>query len=168
MREGASQRRRWGARLAVRCVLLAGTLAHAQPPNVVLIPADDLGFSDIGAYGSEIQTPHIDSLAAEGLRFTQFYNMAKCETTRATLFTGLFVEKRHAVNAQALPVLLRDAGYHTIMVGKEHFRGWAARRLLGRSLFDDTLTYPVLVPYFVPSDGSWERAVRAEWPGAAA
>ena len=132
-------------------------VAGGEPPNVVLILADDLGFSDIGAYGSQIETPNIDALARDGLRFSQFYNMAKCEMTRASLFTGLFVEKRHADNAQALPTLLGGAGYHTIMVGKEHFRGWAARRLLGRSLFDEALTFSVLVPYLVPDDGAWER-----------
>ena len=132
-------------------------VAGGEPPNVVLILADDLGFSDIGAYGSEIETPNIDALARDGLRFSQFYNMAKCEMTRASLFTGLFVEKHHADNAQALPTLLGGAGYHTIMVGKEHFRGWAARRLLGRSLFDEALTFSVLVPYLVPGDGAWER-----------
>src|SRR5258708_16232089 len=59
-------------------------------PNVVLILADDLGFSDLGWYGSEIATPNLDRLAAGGLRFTQFYNGARCCPTRAALLTGLY------------------------------------------------------------------------------
>ena len=149
-------RRKWRIHAGVCCALLCATLAHARPPNVVLILADDLGFSDIGAHGSEIHTPHIDSLAAEGLRFTSFYNMAKCETTRAALYTGLVAEKRHAANAQTLPELLRGAGYHTAMVGKKHFRDWAADLLLERRPFDDALTFYGLVRYFVPSDGTWD------------
>ena len=74
----------------------------SQPPNVVLIMADDVGYSDIGPYGSEIRTLHLDRLAEDGLRFTQFYNMAKCETTRAALHTGLFFAKRDAGNARSL------------------------------------------------------------------
>src|SRR4051794_23109359 len=74
------------------CVAIAGQSASAVPsprPNVVLILADDLGFSDVGCYGGEIHTPNIDSLAADGVRFAQFYNMARCCPTRASLLTGL-------------------------------------------------------------------------------
>ncbi len=142
--------------LAVCCTWLVAAPGHAKQPNIVLILADDLGYSDIGAHGSEIHTPHIDSLAAEGLRFTTFYNMAKCETTRAALYTGLVTEKRHATNAQTLPQLLRGAGYHTVMVGKKHFRDWAADLLLERRPFDVALTFYGLVPYFVPPDGAWD------------
>ena len=59
-------------------------------PNFVIIMADDMGWSDIGCYGGEIDTPHIDSLAAGGLRFTRFYNNAVCGPTRASLLTGLY------------------------------------------------------------------------------
>src|SRR5271168_2102567 len=59
-------------------------------PNVVVILADDLGFSDLGCYGGEIRTPNLDGLAANGLRFTQFYNTARCWPTRAALLTGLY------------------------------------------------------------------------------
>src|SRR6476620_8142114 len=62
----------------------------ARHPNIVVILADDLGFSDLGCYGSEIATPNIDRLAAHGLRFTQFYNYARCCPTRAALLTGLY------------------------------------------------------------------------------
>ena len=65
---------------------------------------DDMGFSDIGCYGGEVQTPNLDRLAAEGMRFTQFYNNAKCTTTRASILTGLF--PRGAQDAE--PFDLRD------------------------------------------------------------
>ncbi|MCB1229088.1 MAG: sulfatase-like hydrolase/transferase, partial [Verrucomicrobiae bacterium] len=71
------------------------TFANEQPsqaprPNIILIMADDMGWSDVGCYGSEIPTPNIDRLAVEGMQFTQFYNNAKCTTTRASLLTGLY------------------------------------------------------------------------------
>src|SRR5690606_38691543 len=59
-------------------------------PNIVIIMADDMGFSALGCYGGEIRTPNLDRLAARGLRFTQFYNMARCCPTRASLLTGLY------------------------------------------------------------------------------
>ena len=61
-----------------------------EPPNIVVIMADDLGYSDIGCYGGEIDTPHLDSLAANGLRFSQFYNTAKCHSSRVSLLTGQY------------------------------------------------------------------------------
>ena len=61
----------------------------AKQPNIVIIMADDMGFSDIGCYGSEIKTPVLDKLAANGLRFTQFYNTSRCCPTRASLLTGI-------------------------------------------------------------------------------
>ncbi|HZQ46836.1 MAG TPA: sulfatase-like hydrolase/transferase, partial [Verrucomicrobiae bacterium] len=78
-----------------RCLCLALLfvvhLATAAPrPNILLIMSDDMGFSDLGCYGGEIQTPNLDSLAHEGVRFTQFYNMGRCCPTRASLLTGLY------------------------------------------------------------------------------
>lgn len=58
-------------------------------PNVVLILVDDMGFSDIGCYGGEVQTPNLDRLARQGVRFSQFYNTARCSPSRASLLTGL-------------------------------------------------------------------------------
>jgi arylsulfatase len=124
-------------------------------PDVVLILADDMGFSDIGSYGSEIETPNLDRLAHEGLRFTQFYNMAKCETTRASLLTGLFAKKRHAGNARSLPGLLREAGYHAAVVGKEHFSRWVPDHVYARESFDRSLVYWAINPFFEPPDGQW-------------
>lgn len=100
----------------------------ATRPNVLLILADDLGWSDIGCYGSEIHTPNIDALAGDGLRFTQFYNSARCSPSRASLLTGL---NPHQVGVPILATplndrcvtlaeVLRPAGYHTYMVGKWH------------------------------------------------
>ncbi len=62
----------------------------AARPNIVVVLADDMGFSDLGCYGSEIPTPNLDQLAADGLQFTQFYNTPRCSPTRAALLTGLY------------------------------------------------------------------------------
>jgi len=78
-------------------ICLLSTTALCQPvaqsrraPNIVIILADDMGFSDIGCYGSEIHTPNLDALAADGMRFTQFYNVGRCCPSRAALLTGLY------------------------------------------------------------------------------
>lgn len=108
-----------------------------QRPNIVVILADDMGFSDIGCYGGEIQTPNLDRLADEGLRFTQFYNTARCCPTRASLLTGLYPHQAgigHMVANQGLDgysgdlnehcvtiaQVLKGAGYSTYMTGKWH------------------------------------------------
>jgi arylsulfatase A-like enzyme len=140
---------------AIASLVTACASPPRERPNVVLIMADDLGFSDIGSYGSEIETPNLDRLAEGGLRFTQFYNMAKCETTRASLLTGLFAEKRHASNARSIPGLLRGAGYYTAMVGKEHFSDWVPEHVFANTAFDRSLVYWAINPYFAPPDGRW-------------
>jgi arylsulfatase A-like enzyme len=108
-------------------------------PNVVVFLVDDMGWSDIGCYGSEIPTPHIDQLAAEGVRFTQFYNTARCSPTRASLMTGLYPHEAgmgHLENivhegtkgtqgklrndCVTMAEVLGDAGYMTAMTGKWH------------------------------------------------
>src|SRR5438093_9063929 len=74
-------------------LLAAGTGVAAEPaarPNVLLILADDLGYADLGCYGGEIATPNLDRLAADGLRFTQFYNTSRCCPTRACLLSGVY------------------------------------------------------------------------------
>ena len=114
------------------------TLAAKDPrPNIVLMMADDMGFSDIGCYGSEIATPNLDQLGRNGLRFTQFYNMARCCPTRAALLTGLYPHEAgvgHMVFNHGYPSyqgflndkcvtiaeVLKPAGYHTAMAGKWH------------------------------------------------
>ncbi len=112
--------------------------APAAPrPNIVLIMDDDMGFSDIGPYGGEIQTPHLDRLAANGIRFTQFYNTARCCPTRASLMSGLYAHQagvghmmsdygvdgyRGELNRRCVTIaeVLQAAGYGTCMSGKWH------------------------------------------------
>ncbi len=97
-------------------------------PNIVVIMADDMGFSDAGCYGGEIQTPNLDRLAAKGLRFTQFYNTARCCPTRASLLTGqyphqvgLTINGRSSTrNGVTIAEALKETGYDTAMVGKWH------------------------------------------------
>jgi len=92
-------------------------------PNILLIMADDMGYSDIGCYGGEINTPNLDGLAAGGIRFTQFYNCAKCSPTRASLLTGQYdqaVGVRNMENGATFAEVLRGAGYRTIASGKWH------------------------------------------------
>ena len=114
-----------------------GMAARARKPNIILMMADDMGFSDIGCYGSEIATPNLDRLAQGGLRFTQFCNNARCCPTRASLLTGLYAHQAgigHMVNDRGIPAYqgylndhcvtigeaLREGGYTTLMTGKWH------------------------------------------------
>jgi len=102
------------------------TKADAPRPNIVLILADDLGFSDLGCYGGEIDTPNLDRLAAEGMRFTQFYNGGVCRTTRATLLTGVHPRRRNRArllhpDMVTVAEVLKGAGYQTSLTGKWHF-----------------------------------------------
>jgi len=97
--------------------------AASDRPNIVLIMCDDMGFSDIGCYGGEVQTPHLDRMAKEGLRFRQFYNNAKCTTTRASLITGLYPRPRGGLlktNMVTIAEVLRATGYQTSLSGKWH------------------------------------------------
>ncbi|QDT28076.1 Arylsulfatase [Gimesia panareensis] len=111
----------------------------AKRPNIILVMADDLGWSDIGCYGGEIDTPHIDSLARDGMRFTQFYNNAICGPTRASLLTGLYCqqtghrgdrwnEPKNFKVCATFGEVLQQAGYHTMMVGKWQGRDSALDR----------------------------------------
>ena len=108
------------------------------PPNVVVILADDLGYSDLGCYGGEIQTPNLDGLAAQGLRYSQFYNTARCWPTRAAILTGYYAQqvRRDTVPgvpsggrgirprwARLLPEMLRPRGYRSYHSGKWHVDG---------------------------------------------
>ncbi len=92
-------------------------------PNILLIMADDLGFSDIGCYGSEIPTPNLDKLANNGLRFTQFYNTSKCHSSRVSLLTGLYCDQAGGESLSrgaTIAEVLKQAGYFTAMSGKWH------------------------------------------------
>ena len=70
-------------------VICIGSYAQQRRPNIILIMADDMGYSDIGCYGGEVQTPNLNQLAKEGIRYKQFYNAARCCPTRACFVTGL-------------------------------------------------------------------------------
>jgi len=120
------------------CASAAQSLAgKGKPPNIVLIMADDMGYSDIGCYGGEIRTPNLDRLASGGIRFTQFYNTARCCPTRAALMTGLYQHQagvghmmgdkgydgyRGDLNNNCVTIadVLKEAGYSTYMSGKWH------------------------------------------------
>ncbi len=90
---------------------LAHTIRAADPPvkkpNILIILADDMGFSDAGCYGGEIATPNLDNLAKNGLRFTQFYNTARCWPTRAALLTGYYAQQ---VRRDTIPGVQSGAG----------------------------------------------------------
>ena len=109
------------ALLSLLCIFTSS--AEAARPNILLMMVDDLGFSDFGCYGSEIETPNVDELAAGGLRLSQFYNTAKCHSSRICLLTGkyTFQAGNNAMN-KALTVgeVMQANGYFTAMAGKWH------------------------------------------------
>jgi arylsulfatase A-like enzyme len=121
-------------------------LLHADDrPNIIVILTDDSGYSDLGCYGGEIDTPNLNQLAAQGLRFKNFYNNGRCSPSRASLLTGLDSAKvgfgagtlggwnreiqlpayraRLPANLPTIAELLKIAGYHTMMTGKWHLGG---------------------------------------------
>jgi arylsulfatase len=120
---------------------LPATLTAKQPPNILVIIADDLGWSDLGCYGSEIQTPNLDALAAGGLRFTQFYNTTRCWPTRSALLSGYYPQqiRRDTIPgvdpkgfggqgtrpswATLIPARLKPLGYRSYQAGKWHVDG---------------------------------------------
>lgn len=127
---------------------MAGSLLSAPPrrPNIIVMLADDMGFSDLGCYGSEIRTPHIDSLAQSGVRFTHMRNTARCCPSRASLLTGLYAHQAgvgHMVNPRptlpgyqgdlnrscvTIAEVLRGSGYQTMLSGKWHVTPNNARK----------------------------------------
>lgn len=118
--------------------LHAETEGNARRPNIIVIMSDDMGYSDLGCYGGEIDTPNLDKLAAGGLRYTQFYNTGRCCPTRASLLTGLYAHQAGigemtdkdsgkpgyrgdlSFNAVTLAEVMKSAGYRTYMAGKWH------------------------------------------------
>ncbi len=143
----------WAAMLTMLAATASTPAAEARRPNIVLIMTDDMGYSDIGCYGGETPTPNLDALAAEGVRFTQFYNTARCCPTRASLLTGLYPHQAgigHMMNDQGydgyrgvlnrnsvtIAEVLRPAGYRTYMAGK-----WHVSRFTGPN--GDRATWPL-------------------------
>ena len=147
----------------------------AEQPNIVFILADDLGYSDLGCYGSEIETPQLDALAKGGVRFTQFYNTARCWPTRGALLSGYYAQQIHRDSlpelrggvggvrqkwARLLPDFLKPAGYRSYMSGKWHIDGKVLAAGFDRSLeirnpgncFTIRGTFRDDVPVPVPAD----------------
>jgi len=128
--------------------LLLPALATAEKPNVILIMVDDMGYSDIGSFGGEIDTPNIDKLAQQGIKFSQFYNTSRCSSSRASLLTGHYphqVQMGHLAGKRfqqfdgyqgdlshdvtTLPEALKSNGYQNYMVGKWHVANYGAKEL---------------------------------------
>ena len=124
--------------LSTLLLLLATTQLNAAPPNIVIILADDMGYSDLGCYGGEIATPNLDGLAKNGVRFSQFYNTARCWPSRAALMTGYYPQQIHRDAlpdlpggnqttrpkwAKLLPERLQKIGYRSYHSGKWHIDG---------------------------------------------
>jgi arylsulfatase len=150
-------RRRAVKSLGAAAALGLGTMAQAEAvenapgparPNILLILVDDMGFSDLSCYGSEIRTPHLDSLAHDGLRFTQFYTTARCWPSRAATLTGYYAQqvRRDTVPgvksgtagtrpgwARLLPEMLKPLGYRSYHSGKWHVDGLPLRNGFDRS-----------------------------------
>jgi N-acetylglucosamine-6-sulfatase len=159
---------------------LASPLATAAAPNVLLILADDLGFSDLGCYGGEIPTPHLDGLARDGLRYTTCYTSARCCPSRAALITGLHPHQAgigsfatakpergksaaytgHLLpDTLTLPEALKAGGYSTWMVGKWHM---GENNDAPRAGFDWFVTHKGQGKYF---DTEWRvNGLRNETP----
>ncbi len=135
-------------------LIIFSCIEKTDRPNIVLIMADDIGISDIGCYGGEIETPNIDRLANAGLRFTTFYNMAKCNPTRSSLLTGLYKGGNGAVH---LANLTKQAGYFNIMSGKEHFDSWVPDYCKAENVFDHSFYFWATTEYFRPPSNEFER-----------
>ncbi len=146
-----------------------GKISRFDRPNIILIMADDMGFSDIGCYGGEINTPNINKLAEQGMRFSQFYNCALCGPTRASMLTGVYNQQAGihgwtgtmADKVVTIPELLHENGYTTTMVGRidmttpgawyepkkavecfDHYFGSTAHGGPGMSYFNDVYNNP--------------------------
>ena len=131
------------------CTMLFLVLTEPNRPNILVILADDLGFSDLGCYGGEIETPNLDGLAQGGLRFTQFYNTARCWPTRAALLTGYYAQQvgrdklpgvpggrgERPDWARLLPDMLRPLGYRSYHSGKWHIDGMPVANGFHRSYY---------------------------------
>ena len=150
------------------CLQISAQTNGGDKPNIVLIVADDLGFSDIGCYGGEINTPHLDQMAEDGMRFKQFYNGGVCVVTRAMMMTGLYARVGQGgllkSNMVTLGEVLGAEGYKTILSGKWHLGGKPTRpvdrgfdeyygAMIGAvNFFDPTLPDPSFVNHSGPDE----------------
>lgn len=134
----------------------AAATAPAKRPNFLIIVADDMGFSDVGCYGGEIATPNLDALAANGLRFSQFYSTARCWPSRACILTGYYAQQvrmdpprgRLPAWTRVLPQYLKDVGYRSYHSGKWHLNG--APKRLADGGFDRSYSLEDHDRYFTP------------------
>jgi arylsulfatase len=147
----------FGTSIVALAFLISGPRCSAseQRPNVVLILADDSGFSDLGCYGGEIHTPNLDNLAADGLRFTRMYSTARCWPSRACLLTGYYFEQTTSTRfpdwVKTLPERLNTVGYRCFHSGKWHV---GARNPVAAG-FVDPKTVPSAPPEaYAPTDGN--------------
>jgi len=152
--------------------LLSVRLADAAPdkPNFLIIVADDMGFSDVGCYGGEIATPNLDKLASGGLRFTQFYNTARCWPTRSSILTGYYAQQVRMDPpkgllppwARLLPHYLKPLGYRCYHSGKWHVPG--APKTVADGGFDHSYRLEDHNRYFSPQKHTEDDAPLAAVP----
>ncbi|MDF7822382.1 arylsulfatase [Pontiellaceae bacterium B12227] len=144
----------WISLSALLCVALVSI--GGEKPNIVVILADDMGYSDIGCYGGEIQTPHIDRLAQEGMRFRHFYNNAKCTTTRASLMSGRYPNRGAGALVPeeyvTLPQAMKLAGYRTILSGKWHLGHSKGSLPMDRGFDESYGLFDGCSSFFYPTD----------------
>ncbi|HXI00697.1 MAG TPA: arylsulfatase [Sphingobacteriaceae bacterium] len=156
--------------LTVFCILFSSYTQAQKKPNIIIILADDMGYSDIGSFGSEIKTPNLDEMAKGGLRITQFYNMSRCCPTRASLLTGLYNHQAGVGNMDdnlgfpayqgylnqncvTIAEALKSGGYRTLMAGKWHVgskpENWPRKRGFDRyfGLINGASSFFDLKPY---------------------
>jgi len=160
----------------LRAAQSSATRPSGKQPNVVVIVADDMGYSDVGCYGSEIQTPNLDVLARGGLRFTQFYNCARCWPSRASILTGYYPQQvrrddlpgaqLHNQNrpawARLLPEYLRPFGYRSYHSGKWHVDGPPTR-----GGFDLSFEYSDSDRHFLSSQSSSTKSDEGKYASTA-
>lgn len=156
--------------LSVMAFPLVSVISQASPssgpPNILLIIADDMGFSDPGCYGGEIDTPHLDRLAGEGVRFTQFYNAGRCWPTRSNIMLGYYGPQtgsdpnrghgNYVKWTRPLPQLLEEHGYRTYHSGKWHVPGTGCHSANAAGFdraYDQAQGYLYYTPFYHALDG---------------